>query len=422
MIKIISSIYSKLTNLLQIKRSIKKAIEDRGGTVSGGIETYASAIDALTEETEVGRHFYLSCATNITQVPVELLTNLSNMATLNHTFYDCSNLTSFPDFDSRKLKYCNYTFEYCTRLTDINLDLFKNTLNLDWCFCDASNIPVPTYLNFPKITSMQNTFAYNVNTTSLTLDAPNVRNLQGCFYQNERLFSLNLEKCTQVTNLNSAFARCYSLIRLKLPNLSKITKFDNVFNSCSNLTELDLTTLNPNIRTLNGLFEDCTNLVRVNFPSYNLDKVTSVRGMISSCYKLLINFLSKIPNVEYAGDFIYDCRNIQNLDFSSWEKVTNLGIQRCLDLSTLSLGNKPFLQSLLISSCSKLQTLYISSFGSELTNLSFIYCSKLEYNSIMNIINALPTTSGTLALGTTNLNKLSDSDKAIATNKGWTLS
>lgn len=50
--------------------------------------------------------------------------------------------------------------------------------------------------------------------------------------------------------------------------------------------------------------------------------------------------------------------------------------------------------------------------------------TKLTHESLMSIINALETkTSGTwtVTFGTTNLAKLTDAEKAIATEKGWTL-
>ena len=73
-----------------------------------------------------------------------------------------------------------------------------------------------------------------------------------------------------------------------------------------------------------------------------------------------------------------------------------------------------------------------------LTNLSFhegscLACSldlqrstKLTHESIMNVINILKDYSGsgttyTLTLGSTNLAKLTDAEKAIATSRGWTL-
>lgn len=54
---------------------------------------------------------------------------------------------------------------------------------------------------------------------------------------------------------------------------------------------------------------------------------------------------------------------------------------------------------------------------------TFTRNNNLTHASLVNIINALPITSRgyTLGLGRTNLNKLSDEEKAIATSKGWTL-
>ena len=50
-------------------------------------------------------------------------------------------------------------------------------------------------------------------------------------------------------------------------------------------------------------------------------------------------------------------------------------------------------------------------------------CNKLDHDSLMSIINALAsiTTTLTCTLGSTNLAKLTDAEKAIATEKGWTL-
>jgi len=59
-------------------------------------------------------------------------------------------------------------------------------------------------------------------------------------------------------------------------------------------------------------------------------------------------------------------------------------------------------------------------------NIDFSPCQKLAYKSLMNIIEHLKdfsdtTTTRTLTLGTENLAKLTDTEKASATQKGWTL-
>jgi hypothetical protein len=61
--------------------------------------------------------------------------------------------------------------------------------------------------------------------------------------------------------------------------------------------------------------------------------------------------------------------------------------------------------------------------GGLANSMDFSSCSKLDYESLMSIINALVTITSnkTLKLGATNLAKLTDEEKAIATEKGWTL-
>ena len=56
-------------------------------------------------------------------------------------------------------------------------------------------------------------------------------------------------------------------------------------------------------------------------------------------------------------------------------------------------------------------------------SISFNTCNKLTHDSLMSIINGLAvvSTTQTLTLGTTNLAKLTTEEKAIATEKGWSL-
>ncbi len=76
------------------------------------------------------------------------------------------------------------------------------------------------------------------------------------------------------------------------------------------------------------------------------------------------------------------------------------------------------------SNCSELTT--IEEIEGVIGNGFDIHWSPLDHESIMNIINALADYSDgsyqkTLTLGTTNLAKLTDAEKATATEKGWTL-
>ena len=71
--------------------------------------------------------------------------------------------------------------------------------------------------------------------------------------------------------------------------------------------------------------------------------------------------------------------------------------------------------------CSSLTDL--GGFAGLKSNLDLYYCP-LTHDSIMNVINKaadVTASPATLTLWSDNLAKLSDEEKAVATNKGWTL-
>ena len=77
----------------------------------------------------------------------------------------------------------------------------------------------------------------------------------------------------------------------------------------------------------------------------------------------------------------------------------------------------------LLAGCSNLVNLTIN--GELRAELYLNYINKLTVDSLMSVINALVDLTGenskTLTLGATNLAKLSDEQKAVATNKNWVL-
>ena len=55
-------------------------------------------------------------------------------------------------------------------------------------------------------------------------------------------------------------------------------------------------------------------------------------------------------------------------------------------------------------------------------SLNLSYCEQLTHDSLMVVINGLQTVTGqTLTLGTENLEKLTEEEKRVATDKGWML-
>ena len=70
--------------------------------------------------------------------------------------------------------------------------------------------------------------------------------------------------------------------------------------------------------------------------------------------------------------------------------------------------------------CSSLETIHMINIG---VNLDISSSTKFTREALLEIIGNLKTVTRTMRLkmGTTNLAKLTDEDKAIATNKGWSL-
>lgn len=147
--------------------------------------------------------------------------------------------------------------------------------------------------------------------------------------------------------------------------------------------------------------------------------------------------VSEVTSMEYMFANLYqitDLTPISNWDTSKVTSMANMA-QSCLQLKTIpymncinvTANNYPLFN---LGSIVNLGGFYMK--NSWNNNYGLVKCTNLTVESLVNVLNALydftgkgetPTTNeGKLALGATNLAKLTDEQKAIATNKGWTLS
>ena len=125
--------------------------------------------------------------------------------------------------------------------------------------------------------------------------------------------------------------------------------------------------------------------------------------------QLRINNLSKwnTSNVTDAEYLFYNCLSLTTLNLSGW------------DMSKIKSMRGFFLY------CFKLSD--IRSDGAKLPNIDLnninLYGCPLTVDSIVGLLNALPQSDKgySFQIGSDNIAKLSDEQKAIATDKGWTL-
>ena len=179
------------------------------------------------------------------------------------------------------------------------------------------------------------------------------------YYSNFTELSLDEWDMSNASDMSYMFSSSkFRVIDLSNCNINNVLKMSFVFYSALYLLEVDLTNC------------DTRNLTAINFAFNNCPALTTIKGILN---------LIKTTNLSSA--------------FGS------------------SSGNAPKL----------LEEVKIKNLNANGLNLS--YCEKLSYDSLIYLINNLveTTTSKTVSLGSVNLAKLTEEEKAIAKEKNWTL-
>lgn len=172
---------------------------------------------------------------------------------------------------------------------------------------------------------------------------------------------------------------------------------------------------------------------------------TSMKGMFSDMYRLkevdfgTFNVTSVVTNFEYLFD---PCTNLKTVKFEGFDTsgVTHMDnmFGQCPSLTTVTgLQGDSLNDNYAFSSSPMLVTFDgVKNFGKAFTedttensrSFSVLSCPNLSHDSLVSIIDNLydlataGLASQKLVLGETNLAKLTDEEKAVATTKGWNLS
>ena len=204
-------------------------------------------------------------------------------------------------------------------------------------------------------------------------DTSNVTIMTQMFQDCTNLTSIPLLNTSNVTNMINMFNGCTNLTTIPLINTSKVTNISNMFYGCSNLTNIPL--LNTiNVSLMDDMFHGCTNLTTI--PLLNTSNVTQMGSMFFNCTSLITVPELDVSKVTFFGNMFYNCTNLKS--------ILMTGMKESFDISA---------------------------------------SKKFERTDLVTILNNLGTVTSTkrLTMGATNIGKLTDEDKAIATNKGWTL-
>lgn len=230
---------------------------------------------------------------------------------------------------------------------------------------------------------------------------------------------LNMSK---VTNVSYMFYNCKNLVTAPIFNLSNLQNCESVFRNCANLTTCEISDFS-NATTLDGLFASCSKLT--NIPSQLIttnNKATS--AMFYGCGELTTAPQMNTSNVTTMYKMFYDCNKLVTVPLYDTSKVTNMqemfyfnyALETVPAFDCTNVTNMQYI----FTSCRNLKSILMTNIG---VNLDISASTRFERADLVTILNNLKTVTSTktLYMGATNLAKLTDEDKLIATNKGWTL-
>ena len=269
--------------------------------------------------------------------------------------------------------------------------------------CDISKYkfhPCIKYYSFLGVssTSMNGMFSSCSSLQSIPeLDTSNVTVMSSMFASCYSLKSIPELNTSKVTNMNIMFSSCYSLQSIPELDTSNVTYMQSMFYSCHFLQSIPVLDTSK-ITNMNSMFQNCYSLQSI--PELDTSKVTNMQQMFSSCSSLQsIPELdtSNVKNMNYMFDNCESLQSIPELDTSNVTNMRNM-----------------------FSSCSSLQRINLLN---PAVSFSISASTMFQREDLLTILNNLATveTSQTLTMGSTNLAKLTDTDKLIATEKGWTL-
>ena len=226
-------------------------------------------------------------------------------------------------------------------------------------------------------------------------------------------------------------------VDLTMIDVSNVTSFYNAFANNKTIENVNASNWNTSkVTSMRSTFYICDKLQSVSCENWRLDNCTTLYAMFDSCAALK-NFdpsrwnTSKVTNMEWV--FIR-CASLTSLDLSKWDTsqvtIMNNFLSSCTSLTSLDISgwdtSKVHSMRNMLYNCHSLETLKCENLilpDIELGNIGLEYSTKLTVDSIVGLLTALPQTDKgySFQIGSTNIAKLSDEQKAIATDKGWTL-
>lgn len=249
----------------------------------------------------------------------------------------------------------------------------------------------------------------------LTMISPkNETSLDYLFKNNNNIININVSNwdTSNITSLAFTFASMENLESVDCADwdVSNVTNFNAMFDDSDRLKTIDLSKWNTSSATNMAWMFSGNSLTHLDVSNFNTSKVTNMYAMFSDSHSLTLFDISN-----------FDTSNVLNLSavFSGWDGgCEELNISGLNLTKVTNIGNAFINTNCKVIRCDGLRLPNIN-----MSTIGLHTSTALTVDSIVGLLNALPQSDKgySFQIGSGNIAKLSDEQKAIATNKGWTL-
>ena len=316
---------------------------------------------------------FKSC-TSLRSIPAIDVSNGTNFSMM---FDSCGNLSEYSTLDTSKGTTFQQFMNGCRSITEIKVTSTANGTDFRYAWAKCSGLTtVPDHLSFERATTMYSTF--NSCTGLITVPSfryPECTNFTTTFIGCSKVETIGVMYTPKATSFNNTFSNCTKLQSSPLRETSTASDFSFVFSKCSSMT--DYTPLD---------FSSATTMQQA-FNGVTLSVIDYINAPRCSSYYITFN-----------------CYGLQTFGGADMTSVTNSGN----------------LYSFISNSVT-----YIGPLTGLKVSITLSQCNNLTHQSLVDIIGSIAEiTDGSapvLKIGATNLAKLSASEIAVATDKGWTV-
>lgn len=279
--------------------------------------------------------------------------------------------------------------------------LLDNTKTTSYLFYKYTGDDINTLIQYndtSEVTNMTRMYQQCGATTVPVLNTSKVTVADYMFYNCGRLTTAPLINLSNATNCESVFRSCSNMTTCEISDFSNATNISGLFADCKKLTDLPSQLITPKVTNTTYMFYNCNALLTV--PEMDTSNVTRMTSMFNNCDHIITTPL-------------YDTSKVTNMQEMFW-LASNLTTVPAYDCTNVTDMERMFV------GCRNLKSILMINIG---VSLDISGSTKFERADLVTILNNLKTvtTTKTLKMGATNLARLTDEDKLIATNKGWTL-